>query len=160
MDVNFIKKRSLSILTALFFALTLTSCALFTGGPGQSTQSADTSAEGQTSLGKPVSVKWLPDNSHEDAVGLKAIWSPVEGADGYEYRIRLFADVLSTVHESGKTGINTASVYFQDNSDIRLDVRAYRIKKSLFGLRKENVYGEWASFTLSKGKVYEILGIK
>ncbi|MCR5453316.1 MAG: hypothetical protein K6F00_11890 [Lachnospiraceae bacterium] len=104
-------------------------------------------------VGKPV-VKNVTVSPQEDAVGLTFNWKKIKKAKGYQYRYNLFYSDSSTVKDfSKKKTVKDAkvTVSFQDNSNIKFQVRAF---KKVDG---KKVFSKWASYELSEKQVEGLL---
>ncbi|MCR5798384.1 MAG: hypothetical protein K6G63_10775 [Eubacterium sp.] len=104
-------------------------------------------------IGKPGKIKWSkPSKKDSDAVGIKASWKKVKGAQGYQAKFFLFWP--SNKKDSVKKNVKkpSATVYFQDNKGIKVKVRAYKLVDG------EKVYGKWTKAKLTAAQAKKYIG--
>ncbi len=126
---------------------------------GSAAQSADVSAslEESIELTAPVINEWCIDNSmieadNPGAAGIKAVWDPVAGADGYEYRFSfVWSDNTAVEQEAETTQDTCASVFFQDFGGFIIEVRAYNQNGG------ERLYSDWSRDELSYDEACSML---
>ena len=110
--------------------------------------------EAEVSIGKPKKIKWKKDDSAlPDAKGLKAVWSKVEGADGYQYRISMLWPGKKTweLQDKGHTTQKSASFFFQDNGSLRIAVRTYRNSDG------KKILGKWVRSKLTEKQIEKLI---
>ncbi len=102
-------------------------------------------------VAKPIKIKWKKVTKKDsDAAGVRATWKKVKKADGYQCRFYLFWSKDKKSYEKKTVKKNSASVYFQDNENIKLKVRAYR------KVNGEKVYSKWATSIIKKKKIEKL----
>ncbi len=106
---------------------------------------------GQEALGTPENFAWASDTGGlPDAAGIRVTWDPVSGADGYEYVFYYFWDTDNSVTDTGETAEPGQSMYFQDATNLKMEVRAFRL------VNGEKVYGEWNSSVLPEEELFRL----
>ncbi len=99
--------------------------------------------------------------SDNDSVGIEFTWDQVKGAKGYQYRYNCFFENGTTKASEFTKAIlkgkknTTAKVSFQDNTNIRFQVRAYTTKKVKKTTKK--VFGKWATVDLTEKQVEALI---
>lgn len=107
--------------------------------------------EEQAVPGTPENFAWASDTGGlPDAAGIRVTWDPVSGADGYEYVFYYFWDTDNSVTDTGETAEPGQSMYFQDATNLKMEVRAFRL------VNGEKVYGEWNSSVLPEEELFRL----
>lgn len=155
------KKAAVLLVVLLMICAALTACGSSSQQAAPSSQSEAASEQTQSSTqagaekeavpGKPDNFVWKPDTEGlPDAAGMRVSWDPVPGADGYEYVFYYFWDTDNSVTEAGETAEAGKSMYFQDATNLRMEVRAYRLADG------SKVYGEWNASVLPEEDVFRM----
>ena len=111
----------------------------------------ENSAKSDDVLSAPMNFDWEADDSGlPDAAGVRVTWDPVPQVDGYEYRFYVFWGSSNEIQDQGDTAEAHASVFFQDNENIKVEVRAYK------AVNGEKQYSAWSSDVLEADAVAEL----